>query len=329
MMSYEEICKELIASKAVSFGDVHNFTETPDERLFENFFIFCQTNLLERCNDYDIQPARFIYTTGYNVNARARFSGGFNIIEINIGTMVETHKRLSSHNTLFKENTEIIKEYGKLEELIKISLGHIMFQAALQFTYYHELAHLVQKPFEEFISLDEQKHEGTEDKYSALKHCLEIDADIHAANLVSAHVIDFWKKQQSQDPSQENLSKLLSVAVSGILNYFMIMGHCDKDLYYMECSHPHPVIRAVYITEKIIQVAEINVEFKLDSGAILQEAFQITERFCEHHGLPNFAAKFDKIFRKNSVEIGNYIDTMDKFAYEFPNLMRNKFPDRE
>lgn len=82
----------------------------------------------------------------------------------------------------------------------------------------------------------------------------------------------------------------------------------------MECSHPHPIIRAAYITEKIIQVAEINVEFKLDSGAILQEAFQITERFCEHHGLPNFAAKFDKIFRKNSVEIGNYIDTMDKFA---------------
>ncbi|MNK40340.1 hypothetical protein D3C87_589870 [compost metagenome] len=329
MMSYGEICKEIIAKNAVSYGDIYDFSETPLEKLFEEFFTFCQTNLSERCKEYDIQPSRFIYTNSYNIEARARFVKGFNIIEVTSGAMIETYKLLSFRNTLFNENKEVIKNYGSLQELIKIPLGHIMFQAAVQFTYYHELAHLAQKPFNEFKSFDESKHKGQGDKYSVQKHCLEFDADIHAANLLPAHILDFWNKQPKEAQTSENLSKLLSVAVSGILNYFMIMGQCGDNIYYDEKSHPHPVIRAVNITDKIIRVAEINVDFKLDSGAILQEAFNLTEKFCEHHKLLNFAVQFNEIFRAHSNDIGKYIEVLDKEADQFPNLLRNKFPDIE
>ncbi|SDJ97982.1 hypothetical protein SAMN04487898_105202 [Pedobacter sp. ok626] len=326
-MTYDEVCKELMAKKIISFADIYDFSETPLENYFENFFTFCQTNLSERCKEYDIQPARFIYTNDYNINAKASFPEGFNIIQVNCGTIVKTYESLYSKNFLFKEDKEINKNYSEIETLFKIPLGFLMFQVAVQFTFYHELAHLIQKPFKVFDSLDERKHNGTEDKYSSLKHCLEFDADIHAANMIPPHILDFWKKHPDQHQTAGNLSKLLSVVVSGILNYFMIMGQCDQDIYYTESSHPHPIIRAVYITEKIIQVAEINVDFKLDSGVILQEAFNITEKFCIHHAIPNFVAKFNEIFSVHSDDIGDYIEILDTESDQFPNLVRNKFPD--
>jgi len=329
MMSYEEICEELIAKNAVKFEDVYNFTEMPLEKLFEHFFQFCQTNLSERCKEYDIQPARFIYTNSYEINARARFPEGFNIIEVNSATMIESYKQLVLENTLFEENKEINENYGEVEKLFEISMGYLMYQAAVIFTYFHELAHLIQKPLGKFSSLDEQKHDGIRDHYSMEKHCLEFDADIHAGNLVPAHVLNFWKTNPEEYQTAENVSKLLSVVVSGILNYFMIMGQCDQDIYYMAGSHPHPVIRAVYITEKIIRVAEINVDFKLDSEAILRESFNITEKFCEHHNLPNFATQFNKIFRQHRTEISRYIEVLDTESDQFPKLVRNRFPDNE
>ncbi|WP_316827428.1 hypothetical protein [Pedobacter miscanthi] len=327
MLSYEEVCTELISKRVVPYADIFDFKDTPLEDLFEMFFTFCQTNLSEHCAEFDIQPARFVYTNDFDVNARAGYVDGYYIIKVNMGTIIETFKSFFANKNIFKQHKQTNEKYGSLEKLIEFPLGVVMYQAAIQFTYYHERAHLIQKPFQEFTSLEEHNQTGPSSHYSAFKHALEFDADVHAANLVPVHIIDFWKKLAKQDQTSENLSKLLSIGVSGILNYFMFMEKNNQNLYYRESSHPHPLIRSVYITDVIIHVAEINVDFKLDSSAILREAFNITESFCEHNGFPNFAAKFKSMFQQNFDGIKEYIDNMASEADHVSQLVRNRFPD--
>ena len=69
----------------LSNADIFDFRGLPIEQHFEGLYNFCRENLDINSEKENISPNIFLYTNSYEINARARFMNGQNVILINMG----------------------------------------------------------------------------------------------------------------------------------------------------------------------------------------------------------------------------------------------------
>lgn len=131
----------------------------------------------------------------------------------------------------------------------------------MQFTYYHEFAHLVQfEKKRETMSLEERFLKTS--TYNQVKHHLEINADTFASIAIASHIQQYIVKSFGDNITQENVEFTIMLLCSCLLNH--IANFCDNlpEIYYKEHEHPHPFLRLFAVNLNIVYYLNQSELFK-------------------------------------------------------------------
>lgn len=329
---YNEITEELNSKANVAKNDIFHFEYSDLKPIFGSYFQFCQENLSERCDKYNIQPAKLYFSNEYSVNAGAFSTADENpyyVVRIHMGTIVRLYNLFYDKNDLFEKVKEL-HHYNSLTETLKIPLGLLMFQLATMFTYYHELTHLIQKSSFLRLGLTEASVSENEN-YSVQKHILELDADLNAAHSICFHILEYWRKQEEEFQTQENLEKVLAMGIGSVLSYFLLLAPLNQNIYYKKLAHPHVFVRIAYIIDCFVGVAGINLRpeknEKLDSNRIVKQGFTIADKFFKLVLQINRIETFTAQYFDEMDNIKSYANELLRLAKENPNLYMNRYKD--
>ena len=271
--------KELIEKVGIPEDDIFDYSVNDPYKVVEQFFQFCQQNLSEECGQYDIQPA-LIYIRGkMDVNAAAGKGKDYYVIRVNFGTIVIMFRLYTDHHHIFEEKA--LADFFHLNKSLDESLDYLLFQVSMQFTFYHERAHLIQKSPETHHWIDESYNLNPEDSpFSLRNHLYEFDADLHASSLIAFHLIDYWKKQTETIRTEQNLRLIISIGLAGIVSYFIFLKRNYTKVFYKAGTHPHPLVRISYIVDNLIKTVEGNIdgEISFESKEVLKNSFRIVEQ---------------------------------------------------
>lgn len=320
---YQEVKAELMAKGAYTAIELYDYSASRIALLFDRFFNFCYVNLRDHCHEYNIHPARLIIFNDVEVNACATSFQGYNLIEINNGLIYKMYAHFYDNNKAFTIDKYLMEEYAPLfpEDA---PADFIMYQVTPQFTYYHELAHLIQNAPLLKKSFSERTRHADGD-FDVLSHLLEFDADLHAAQMLYFHIEEFWKKMPVGNQSSETIGKLISIYASAIFVYFTFLEEERESIYFEKYSHPHPLIRITYVLDIIIGVAEQNLKkIILDKKLILKEAFNITSLMDQANGRMDSVSAYAERYKLSNVEITNYVNKLASLSNDIPYLVKNR-----
>lgn len=236
-LEIENSTKNSILKKA----DIFDFRGLPIEEHYEGLYKFCRENLDINSEKENISPNIFLYTNSFEINAKAGFVNGQNVILINLGLMKNC---LSNYSENKKLNEFVENKFPDLIKKLDNPMSYLAFQLTTQFTYYHELAHLFQfcKKKNE-LELQERK---TDDKYDLVKHKLEINGDTYASIAIATHLQQYIDKIFGNEIDQKTATATIKILGACLLNY--VINFSDKtEIYIDNYSHPHPFLRLLNI----------------------------------------------------------------------------------
>ena len=296
-------------------ADIFDFRGLPIEEHFEGLYKFCRENLDINAERENISPNIFLYTNSFEINAKAGFVNGQNVILINIGLMKNC---LSNYSENYKLNEFVENKYPDLIKKLDNPISYLAFQLTTQFTYYHELAHLFQfcKKKNE-IELSERK---TDDKYDLIKHKLEINADTYASIAIATHLQQYIDKVFGNEIDQKTATDTIKILGACLLNY--VVNFSDKtEIYIDNHSHPHPFLRLLNIIlnisnhiESMPNLKEKNIS--LNGSEIFKSILEFYQDM-EDNGI--FPTKFSDLVYKTEAfysEILKYMNEILNFDSE-------------
>ncbi len=328
-LDFDSVMQELTDKAGVPYGDIFDFRAAEKSPIFERFYDFCQTNLTGHTTEADIQPARFYYNPDQRVNACAYERNGYFLIEFYVGLLIKLYDYLYNYNDGFDADQILHQKYMPLT-LEDITPGVLMYQAATQFAFYHERAHLIQRSPELAQVINEEYVQGPNVAYDFNQHLREFDADIDAAQFICWHMIEYAKKFPPEKQTIQTISSLMALAASAIFTFFVYLEGGNTPVYYDEKSHPHPLIRITYVIDFFISVAGHNLpDMEFDTRSVLQETFDLTERIALANKRPNPIERYADVYRAEHHRISAYIQLLIKESAKVPNLIKNRFNDEE
>lgn len=304
--------ENLIKNSILNSDDIFDYRGLPIEEHFDGLYKFCRENLDINSERENISPNIFIYTNFFDVNAKAGFVNGQNVILINLGLMKNC---LSNYLENKKLDNYIENKFPDLINKLDNPMGYLAFQLTTQFTYYHELAHLFQfskKKIE--IELQERK---TDDEYDLIKHKLEINADTYASIAIATHLQQYIDKIFGDEITQETATSTIKILGACLLNY--VINFSDKfEIYINKYSHPHPFLRLLNIILNISNHIESMPNLKgknivLNGREIFRSILEFYQDL-EDNGV--FSTKFSDLVYKNEaffLDILNYMKEILNF----------------
>lgn len=160
------------------------------------------------------------------------------------------HKGLINYLIIsFKQNTQLdsgeIKTLKILQPYLNTNISTLMYQAALHFTFYHEMAHLIQNTEGGNMHLEERPQFSSE--YNQEKHILEIDADEFSSLCLSEHILQYHQRLFIKG-NRGTYEGLLVVILIPIILYLLSFNSNKGSFYLKKGTHPHPIIRLMLIT---------------------------------------------------------------------------------
>lgn len=249
----------------------------------------------------------FFFNTKITRNAYAGTYNDFYVISINIGTiswLLETFK-----NGVF-DDTEKLPLFKILVRYLDDTVANIMYDSSLHFTFYHELAHLVQKA--DFISSFNNVEPQGDVGFSEDKHLLELDADEFSAFNIAAHIMQFYNKLFHHQPNKEFLEGIIILITSPIVLYVLAFNTTNRDVYYRENTHPHPVIRITYIILTICNyingvLDNKNYGFSLNMREIINRLIIICKEIESTYLTTNSISNYNEQIVNNIFEVKEYL----------------------
>lgn len=319
MPKYDSEIKNSIKNGILSNADIFDFRGLPNEQHFEELYNFCRENLDINSKKENISPNIFLYTNSYEINARALFLNGYNIILINMGLIGNC---LTNYSENLKLNEFIKNKFPDLSQKFDNHISHLSFQLTTQFTYYHELAHLFQfcKKKNE-IELQERK---TDEGFDLIKHKLEINADTYASIAIATHLQQYIDKIFGNELTQKSASDTIKILGACLLNY--VINFSDKSEVYMDkYSHPHPFLRLLNIILSIANHIESMPKLKEKNIALNgREIFNNILEFyqtLEDEGI--FSTKFSDLVYKSET----FYEAIIKYMKEILNFDKTDYDD--
>ncbi|MDP2541554.1 hypothetical protein Q8W23_08725 [Tenacibaculum discolor] len=265
---------------------------------------------------YGIDPSYLFFENNLSINAKAtKDVDGKYIISINIGTIHFLIEKIKKTNIF--DNVVVVK---LLQPYFDLPISVLMYQMGLHFTFYHELAHLIQKS--EY--LNNSMVEENSDVFDLKKHVLEMDADSFSGVMMSTHVLQYSEKMLPR-ANKEIYQGLFIIFLIPIILYLLSFKGNDKEFYLFENSHPHPSIRLISIIMTIIDYAKITLE-KKEISFKNDEVFEIlilSMSICEESQELLFddkrVSKLKAIYINNKIEIIRYIKRIEEEKENYIN----------
>lgn len=324
MDTYQDLKNYLTNNKLVKEAEIFDYSKDDLKDQFEAFFKFCIFNLRTKCEKFKIQPSSIYFVNDFSINAKAGLLEGNFIIGYNMGTIVNLFTFFNDPR--FDFSNKLFDKFEVFENDCEISPEYLMFQFATQFTYYHEQAHLIQKSEILKVGIIENYSTDNDNLYSEEHHLLEIDADIWASHFICYHLIGFFKKQNTQFQTTENLNILVTLGLSAIFSYFSFLATGKFKIYFKEYKHPHLGIRISYITDCFLSIVHdtFKVERSLDKKELLADTFQLTSEFFKQKqpGVDNLDEVLKELYI-NIDQVKEYIDEMKTKMSTIGNILIN------
>lgn len=278
--------------------------DTPT-RLYANF---AKSNVQNPVHKVKVEPFELFLTTNDEPNAWAWLHNDKYVICIHLRLFKVIEKRV-------REKLESLPDDGK-QILAKSSFkkevpaDYLIYQFATVFTFYHELAHLFQFKKGKDGAAHFERYNLTEgSEFDKLFHAMEIDADIFAAEQMTAHVFQFWDAIPNDKRTKETLEVLMSLMLLSTFILFFELSQGWKEWYALDYDHPNPLIRVSYILDVLIQTSKANehkLDFEIDGKKVLSETFILANHFLIDAEVNGFEG-FTKQFADHSDEINTYI----------------------
>lgn len=295
--NYSTDVKVLIAKKIIEKEDVFYYDSITLEQEYDKIYQFYKETL--RLNShFGINPSHFYFSNSFERNAKAGRKDRDFVITINLGAIAYLHK------TFQPGNSELLN-LNLNKSLIGTDINTLMYQFAIHFTFYHELAHLIQMTnsvedsVEELVNLQES--------YNERKHLLELDADAYSSLCLGSHVIQLYENNFSQTKDLQDLIELLSAMCATAFNYVLSFNQGDRQIYFKEHSHPHPVIRISCITQHILEYVQQSIgKDKFTDNmrkAVMHRSFALVESIYGNEPVKNYI----EILQNNTPEIMEYV----------------------
>lgn len=227
-------------------------------------------------------------------------------IHLSLFKLIE--KRVREKIESLPENAKQIISRCSFNE--EVPVDYLIYQFTTVFTFYHELAHLFQFKKGNEGAAHFERYNLNEGKYfDQLAHAREIDADIFAAEHITAHVFQFWNASPDDKRTKEALEAMISLTLLSSFTLFFELSLGWQEWYTLDYDHPNSLIRISYILDALIQTSKANehkLDFEIDSKKILQDTFILANHFIvddNANGFEGFANRFEN----HSEEIETYI----------------------
>lgn len=320
---YEDEISELLRNvKGINKNDVYNYIGTDLETEFDDYFNFCLSNLKEEYGMFNMQPSFFYFHDSNYPKAVAITTTPPNksyIIRVYKGVLTNLHD-------LFLQPTiasKIISKYIALQSVSATPINRLMFQYSTLFTYYHELAHLIQRSdYTNTTSIEEiSNQQESEDKQ---QHIREIDADFFAADRLAKHICDYWDEIKKHNPnaSTDQLHELVVISMASINCYLAYsLETFQKAIYFYENSHPHTVNRLLLILGVINEDIKTHLKITMeDATSMTLSTIDLTYDILQHLEQEHLVESWRDKVALNMDKIIEYVEEMRDQMGKTPTL---------
>lgn len=307
METYKKIIEEIVNNTSIPRDVIFDYELSPFKDEFDSAFEFYYEALL-RNEYYGIEPSLLFFKNDFSINAAAGFGYGYYIIYIHMGTIHGLIKR-------FREQTDLIINSGndnfvEFEKSLDVPINELMYQNAMHFTFYHEMAHLIQKSDLLENMLYEQS--VNESDFSITNHLLELDADQFSSLCIGAHVLQYIKKIFGAELTNEQLENTLILICSSALFYILSFRTNKLEIYYKENTHPHPVIRisciVFHIVGYVIQsLTKEGYSVEIDIKEIVNKCLDFSNKLSVNKFKDNQIDNYINIVGREALNITGYL----------------------
>jgi hypothetical protein len=305
---------------------IYNYSGSYLEYYYHNLYEFIYTNIKEKWNDFDINPCYFYYIeegflNGKPVKAYAEPGKEFNVIGISYELFERLKKFIDLNFKILNENSVLNKNIGKY---IDISANDLIYQASMQFIYFHELAHIIQNS-NTLIFISEEKNDNIDAYNDIVKsHVMETDADLFAANLVADHLIGFWNRLDSSNYPVNVLEDMISLSLVGIFLTFDYLSGGIRPFYTLATSHPHEASRITLVSGVINDRINMSKTINVDREKTTRKTFQILFEFKKDTTINRYLG----MLKSFNSQISAYSRFIRDEGNKHPNLASFKMVER-
>jgi hypothetical protein len=287
MTTYKDSIEALIKLTKITKEQIFDYSVSPYSEEFDHIYTF-YSEALKRHSDYGIEPAYFFFENDTSVNAYAGVDNNIYILSIYSGTIIYLIKNIKENRTF-----KLSKEFCEFEGLLNTSINELMYTVAIHFTFYHELAHLIQKS--KFLSFKFYERDPGILEFTERRHLLELDADQFSALCIGTHLVQYAKSTFNDNLSIKEIEKLIIIFCSACLIYILSFTTDKSELYYKEKSHPHPVIRMICVILHLVGYCQQNFnmpDFDMNKiENLIRESLIYAEDSIDKDLIQNFKAK--------------------------------------
>lgn len=303
IQSYRDQIEYAVNNRIADSHDIFNFTDTPFENQFNEYYRFCRENLDIHIKKGNITNGYFFYSNDIDINSKIQIKQNTNSIYYNIGLMNKCIVKYLENQDLknFLESRE-----PQLISYFDSPLSKLAFEINTQFTYYHELAHLFQ--FSKLETTIEYMERTDNEKYDIIKHKLEYNADIYSSTLIAVHIYQYIENCFSNSVNQINIIKTIEILGSCLLDYMLCFTNNDE-IYFEKKSHPHTLIRLLAIIFNMTNHLSSNPNYR--------------EKGFELMPIPLFTGilEFHKELEKSGVFDTSFLNHIEQYRTKKENII--------
>ncbi|MCU4188635.1 hypothetical protein M9Q43_05585 [Flavobacterium sp. HXWNR29] len=310
MESYKRIIHEVATKTSIQNEDIFDYEHSPLKDEFDTTFEFYYEALLNNAH-YGIEPSLLFFKNDTSINAAAGLNNGHYIIYIHMGTILGLINRFKQKSDLL--NNCDVDDYIEFENSLDIPINELMYQNAMHYTFYHEMAHLIQKS--DLLEQTLYESSNNENDFSIKKHLLELDADQFSSLCIGAHTLQYVKKIWGTELTNEQLEKTLILICSSALFYILSFETNKLEIYYKENSHPHPVIRITCIVFHIVGYVSqaldkegYNIELNIKN--IVNKCLDFSNKLAVKKFDVNLIEDYKVIIGREAINITEYLKEM-------------------
>ena len=324
---------EILRSNNYSADQVIDPTSIPTNSLTSAFVRYIHDDIAHPNNPFRVSPFRLFIVKKTDPNAKAIFSLGRYCIVVHHSVLELVG------NVIHKKIHSLFPSGGKLNRLIEenanMGLSSFVFQQLSLYIYNHELAHLNQFKNQQDSSshLQEEYCDLIAGRnFNARSHAMEIDADIFAATEVAYSIYSFWRQLPETEHQTDLLYTLIALFGAGIFLFWQTMQGGWPDLYFLDFSHPHIMVRVTYILDCVSTVLDGKGNsaspFSKDTCQLI--TLEVASKFLEDpqdSGLKNYLNlfqgnidAFEEYSKKHLVLISKNLPFLVQWNRPIPNI---------
>lgn len=324
MRQYNEVLLELKDAGIIPCKAGNNFLDISQENealrsLLEPFFRLGQDFIERQDMGFSFNKPRLYFSDNNTLNAVARVSGEYLLIEIFKGAFTWMQDFYLTKGDKFEH--ESIQIFKKITAIRGVTPPMMLLQLTSLFFLYHESGHLVQRSGQ--MMEEEDYFEFIQNQCTGgmvpIRHIRELDADWFASHHVAMHIKEFSEVDTPNGVQVDRniVFNLASLGLAGLYMYFISRSEKQPDIYYEEKCHPHPSVRLCYVAEFFLDNLQGNIEHQIDKKAILQNAIVISVLLMDNEE-QNIVTQYSNILYNEIDEIEVYIHTIMNNAEQYP-----------